>query len=161
MRPSKEAYYLKLARDVAGRSTCMRSRYGSILVNADQIISTGYNGAARGLPNCSDMGKCNREGIPSRTRYELCRSVHAECNTLLHAGRDRAIGGTLYIAGICKDGSDLWGNKVLPCPMCYRVIVNCGVTHVCIRDRPPDTVGEWWATYPVESFAYLDDVGDA
>ena len=78
-RIDKENYYLDIAQTVAERSTCLRRRYGAILVKSDEIIATGYNGAPRGRQNCVDLNYCTREAlnIPSGERYELCRSVHA------------------------------------------------------------------------------------
>lgn len=83
-RIDKENYYLDIAQTVQERSTCLRKRYGAIIVRNDEIVSTGYNGAPRGRSNCSDLGYCLREKmkIPSGERYELCRSVHAEAKRL-------------------------------------------------------------------------------
>jgi hypothetical protein len=52
-RPSKDEYYLGIAQAVAKRSTCIRRQYGAVIVKDDRIISTGYNGSARGEDNCS------------------------------------------------------------------------------------------------------------
>ena len=75
-RTGKDDYYLDIADAVANRSTCLRRKYGAIIVRNDEIISTGYNGAPRGRRNCIDLGHCTREEmkIPSGERYELCRS---------------------------------------------------------------------------------------
>ena len=84
-RTNKQNYYLDIADAVLDRSTCLRKKYGAIIVRNDEIISTGYNGAPRGRKNCSDLGRCMREElkIPSGERYELCRSVHAEANAII------------------------------------------------------------------------------
>lgn len=73
-RKDKIEYYLDIAQIVAQRSTCLRRKYGAIIVKNDEVISTGYNGAPRGCTNCTDIGKCKREemNIPSGERYELC-----------------------------------------------------------------------------------------
>ncbi|MCL2159208.1 MAG: cytidine deaminase, partial [Oscillospiraceae bacterium] len=83
-RISKIDYYLDIAETVASRSTCLRKKYGAIIVKNDVIIATGYCGAPRGRENCCDRGSCIREelGIPRGERYELCRSVHAEANAI-------------------------------------------------------------------------------
>jgi len=101
-RLSKEQYYLNIAREVSKRGTCLRRNFGAVIVKEDQIISTGYSGAPRETPNCIDVGMCFREKmkIPSGTRYELCRGVHAEQNAIIHASRFDMIGGTLYLVGI-------------------------------------------------------------
>ena len=62
-RTSKQNYYLDIADSVLERSTCLRRKYGAIIVRNDEIISTGYNGAPRGRRNCSDLGRCTRESL--------------------------------------------------------------------------------------------------
>ena len=96
-RRDKENYYLDIAQAVAGRGTCLRRNFGAIIVKHDQIMSTGYSGAPRGRRNCCDLGYCLREkmNIPRGERYELCRSVHAEANAIIHASRSEMTGATL------------------------------------------------------------------
>lgn len=147
-RTSKENYYLDIADAVLERSTCLRRKYGAIIVRNDEIISTGYNGAPRGRKNCSDLGGCTRETlkIPSGERYELCRSVHAEANAIISASRRDMIGATIYLVG-----RDAKTNALLQdansCSMCKRQIINAGIEKIVIRESP-DTfriipVSEW------------------
>ena len=56
-RTDKQNYYLDIADSVLERSTCLRRKYGAIIVRNDEIISTGYNGAPRGRRNCSDLAR--------------------------------------------------------------------------------------------------------
>ena len=100
-RRDKTNYYLDIAETVAKRSTCLRRHYGAVIVNHDEIVSTGYAGAPRGRKNCSDLNRCVRTelGIPRGERYELCRSVHAEANAIISASREKMIGSTLYLVG--------------------------------------------------------------
>ena len=133
-RKDKENYYLDIAETVLERSTCIRRKYGAIIVLNDEIIATGYNGAPRGRKNCIDLGKCLRDelGIPSFERYELCRSVHAEANAIISAARRDMIGATLYLA--CRDGRT---NERLEdtssCLMCRRFIINAGIVKTVCR----------------------------
>ncbi len=139
MRVSKENYYLDIAQTVAERSTCLRKRYGAIIVKNDVILSTGYNGAPRGRKNCCDLGQCMRDklNIPRGERYELCRSVHSEQNAIIAASRDQMLGATLYMACIDPaDGSLVSGTS--SCMMCKRVILNAGIAKVVIRDTKED-----------------------
>ena len=145
MRVSKENYYLDIAQTVAERSTCLRKRYGAIIVKNDVILSTGYNGAPRGRKNCCDLGQCMRDklNIPRGERYELCRSVHSEQNAIIAASRDQMLGATLYMACIDPaDGSLVSGTS--SCMMCKRVILK-----VVIRDTEEDfrviETAEWIA----------------
>jgi dCMP deaminase len=130
-RISKDRYYLNIAREVSRRGTCLRRNYGAVIVNQDQIISTGYTGAPRGVVNCIDLGVCRREQerIPSGERYELCRSVHAEMNAVIHASRAETIGGTLYLVGVEAPSGELT-ELAEPCLLCRRVIINAGLDQV-------------------------------
>ena len=109
-RTSKHNYYLDIAQTVSERATCIRRRFGAIIVKNDVIISTGYNGAPRGRLNCSDIESCVREemNIPRGERYELCRSVHAEANAIIAASREQMQGSTLYMC--CTDP---WTKEVI------------------------------------------------
>ena len=134
-RRDKENYYLDIAETVAERGTCLRRNFGAIIVNKDQIISTGYVGAPRGRRNCIDQGYCDRESlqIPRGERYELCRSVHAEANAIIHASRNDTLGGTLYLVG--KNAADnSYVENAAPCSMCKRMIINAGIVRVIIRN---------------------------
>ena len=134
-RRDKHNYYLDIAESVIERGTCLRRNYGSIIVNNDEIISTGYTGAPRGRKNCTDLGCCRREQlqIPRGQRYELCRSVHSEANAIISAPRRDMIGATLYLAGRdCRTG------ELVPdassCAMCKRMIINAGISTVVVRN---------------------------
>ena len=134
-RRDKHNYYLDLAEIVSQRSTCLRRRYGAVIVKNDEVISTGYVGAPRGRKNCSDIGECIRQKmqIPRGERYELCRSVHAEVNAIISASRDKMIGSSLYLTGLeMEDGSYI--KNASSCSMCKRTIINAGIETVYIRD---------------------------
>ena len=147
-RRDKINYYLDIADTVSARSTCLRRRYGAVIVNHDQIVSTGYVGAPRGRENCCDLGTCVREElkIPRGERYELCRSVHAEMNAVISASRDQMIGGTLYLSGREVSTGEYVKNS-MSCSLCKRVIINSGIERVIIRDSDEDyriiEVMEW------------------
>lgn len=138
-RIDKENYYLDIAQTVAERSTCLRRCYGAIIVQNDEIISTGYNGAPRGRRNCGDLGYCTREAmqIPSGQRYELCRSVHAEANAIISAARRDTIGATIYMACVDPRTGELIPDST-SCSMCRRQIINAGITRIVIRDTPTE-----------------------
>lgn len=100
-RRDKVNYYLDLAEMVSQRSTCLRKHYGAVIVNNDEVISTGYVGA-RADGKLFRYRRCIREElhVPRGERYELCRSVHAEANALISASRERMIGASLYLTGV-------------------------------------------------------------
>ena len=134
-RRDRENYYLDIAQAVLGRGTCLRRNFGAIIVKNDQILSTGYAGAPRGRQNCSDLGVCLREklGVPRGERYELCRSVHAEANAIIHASRSEMTGATLYLVGVDAQTEELVPDAS-PCSMCKRMIINAGLRRVVIRN---------------------------
>ena len=133
MRPSKDEYYLNIAEAVLQRSTCLRRKYGAVIVKDDEIIATGYNGAPRGEKNCCDTGFCYRKqaNIPHGEKYETCCGVHAEMNAIISASRRDMIGATLYLAGREADGTPV--ANITPCLMCRRLIVNAGIDTIVTR----------------------------
>ncbi|MEM2918562.1 MAG: cytidine/deoxycytidylate deaminase family protein [Candidatus Altiarchaeota archaeon] len=128
-RPTWDEYFSKIANDVAARSTCIRHKYGAVIVNEKhEIIATGYNGVIRGAPHCEDIG-CIKDKlkIPSGKGHDLCPAVHAEQNALLQAGK-AALGATLYV-------------NAFPCKICARLIVNSGIKRVVISGDYTDEEG--------------------
>ena len=134
-RRDKINYYLDIADSVSKRGTCLRRNYGAIIVNNDEIVSTGYVGAPRGRKNCSDLGYCLRQkmNIPRGERYEMCRSVHAEANAIISAERTKMIGSTLYLVGKEVDTGE-YVKDATSCSMCRKMIINAGISTVIIRD---------------------------
>ena len=152
-RTSKHNYYLDIAVSVLERSTCLRRKYGAIIVRNDEIISTGYNGAPRGRRNCSDLGRCTRETlrIPSGERYELCRSVHAEANAIISASRRDMIGASIYLVGRDARTGELL-HDAMSCSMCKRQIIYAGIDRVIIRTGETEYI-----TIPVSDWVENDD----
>lgn len=152
-RVSKINYYLDIAQTVAKRSTCLRRRFGAIIVKNDSIVSTGYNGAPRGRKNCSDINYCMRDklNIPRGERYEMCRSIHAEANAIIAASREEMIGSTLYMACIDAKTDELTAGMSC-CAMCKRQVINAGIERVIVRDTP-DT----YRIIEVREWIYDDD----
>ena len=147
-RRDKINYYLDLAEVVSERSTCLRRRYGAVIVKDDEVISTGYVGAPRGRANCNELGYCMREklNVPRGERYELCRSVHAEANAIISVARSEMLGSSLYLVGKeVKTGDYIEG--ATSCAMCKRLVINAGIERVIIRDTKDDyrivDVNDW------------------
>jgi dCMP deaminase len=138
-RRDKINYYLDIAETVSKRSTCLRRIYGAVIVNNDEIVSTGYVGAPRGRKNCCDLGYCLRSklSIPRGERYEMCRSVHAEANAIISAPRDKMMGARLYLVGF-EIPSMEYIKEANSCSMCKRMIINAGIDKVVIRDTKDD-----------------------
>jgi dCMP deaminase len=153
VRKSKINYYLDIAQAVAQRGTCLRRNYGAIIVNNDNIVSTGYVGAPRGRKNCCDLQYCQREkmNVPRGERYELCRSVHAEANAIIAAKRDEMMGGTLFLVGIFADSQELVSDSCC-CQMCKRMVINAGLEQVIVRNTP-----EEYTIYNVTDWIENDD----
>ncbi len=141
MRPEWDDYFIEIAKVVSSRSTCMRRKYGAVIVRDRVIISSGYNGSPRGMDNCIDLGKCTRKelNIPSGERYELCEAVHAEQNAIINAPPDRMNGATIYIAGFEADRSFAAG---APCKLCDRMIRNARIEKVIYLDRDGTLVSQ-------------------
>lgn len=131
VRPPKDAYYLGIAKAVAQRATCLRRIYGAVIVNNDEIVSTGYTGAPRGERNCCDTRKCYRRlhQVPHGQMIERCVAVHAEENAIISASRREMQGATLYLWGMdVETGKELPNPE--PCRQCRRRIKNAGIKRV-------------------------------
>ncbi|MEM2932875.1 MAG: dCMP deaminase family protein [Candidatus Pacearchaeota archaeon] len=136
MRLEKDDYYLRIAQEVAKRSSCTRRKYGVIIVKNDAIVSTGYNGTARGSINCYEV-RCIKDilNLQHGSAYDLCPAVHAEENAIINAARQGSsvYGGSLYIAGYEeKESKDIIVDAV-PCQRCKRAIINAGIEKVIMR----------------------------
>lgn len=118
-------YFLEIARTVARRSNCIRAHVGAVIVGQDRKIkATGYNGVPSKVVSFMELGECYRikNNIPSGTRYETCRSIHAEQNAIIQAGQDRCKGSSLYI----------WGHNII-CILCKRFIVQSGIETIYLK----------------------------
>jgi len=131
-RPSKDEYYLQIAKQVAQRSTCFRAKGGAIIVRDDQIIATGYIGAPRKTKDCLERGFClrNKLEIPHGRQYEICRSVHSEQNAIINAARAGVslLGGSIFIYGERPETGERF--DAFPCFICKKMIINAGLTRV-------------------------------
>ena len=127
-RPSTDEYFLKIASVVAERSTCRRHHVGAVAVRDKHILATGYNGAASGLKDCLELG-CLRDelNIPSGTRQEICRAIHAEQNVIIQAA----------LHGVSLDGSIIYATHT-PCILCAKMLVNAKIARFVSSGRYSD-----------------------
>ena len=127
-RPSWDEYFMKMANDVATRTTCRRRGVGAVIVKDRRILATGYNGGPTGLRHCAETG-CLRQqlGVPSGQRHEICRGLHAEQNALLQAAR----------YGINIEGSSIYINTQ-PCVVCAKMLINAGIKEIVYKNPYPD-----------------------
>ncbi len=116
-RPHSDEYFLKVAAVVAERSTCRRHNVGAVAVKDKHILSTGYNGAPSGLQDCLVLG-CLRDElhIPSGTRHEICRAVHAEQNVIIQAA----------LHGVSLEGATVYATHT-PCVLCAKMLTNARI----------------------------------
>ena len=126
-----EEYYLQIADAVSLKSKCLKKHYGAIIVKNNEIISTGFNGPARGEDHCT---KCTKVGSDKdMIEYSSCPAIHAEMNCIISASRQEMLGSTLYLSGRDVSGSiDEIGLPIAarPCEICLRLIKNAGIEKV-------------------------------
>ena len=128
-RPSPDEYFLEIAFVVGKRATCLRNNVGAVIVRDKRILSTGYNGAPSGMEHCLEIG-CIRdlEKIPSGTRHEKCRAVHAEQNAIIQAA----------LHGVSIAGATLYCTHQ-PCILCAKMLINSKIKRVVYSTPYPDT----------------------
>jgi dCMP deaminase len=110
--------YMRMAEELAKRSTCARLQVGTVVTDhtLENVLAIGYNGNARGLPNRCDSA------VPGN-----CGCIHSEMNALVKAPgsvRDKVVFLTAS-----------------PCVMCAKMIINSGVSHVFYRKAYRDPSG--------------------
>lgn len=129
-RPSWDEYFMKIAHIVKERSTCLRRKVGAVLVKDRHILSTGYNGAPKGLPHCAEVG-CLRQqlNIPSGQRHEICRGVHAEQNAIIQAA----------VFGVSTRGATLYVTD-FPCSICAKIIINAEIKEIVYDSEYEDPI---------------------
>ena len=132
-RVSKTDTYLNCAEVFAYRSTCLKRKYGAVIVKDDVVISTGYNGSPRGMDNCCDIGRCPRieQNMHQGEGYGICRAIHAEMNALLNCSRQQTMGADLYLSGVNPTDNSV--HRAKPCPICARAIIQAGIRNVYLR----------------------------
>jgi dCMP deaminase len=128
MRPSWDEYFMKITKDVAVRSTCLKRHVGAIVVKDHRILSTGYNGAPKNIEHCSAAG-CLRKKlkVPSGQRHELCRGLHAEQNAIIQAAWH----------GVKIKGSTLY-STYQPCVICVKMMINADIKRLVYEGDYPD-----------------------
>jgi dCMP deaminase len=131
-RPSWNEYFFGIAEDVATRSTCIRRQVGAVIVKDKRILTTGYNGAPKGVPHCT-VESClrNKFNVPSGERHELCRGLHAEQNAIIQAA----------CHGVTIDGAVIYVTNQ-PCLICTKMLINCGITTFLYRNPYNDPLAK-------------------
>ena len=131
-RPSWDDYFMNLAQHVATRSTCLRHHVGAVLIRNKRILATGYNGAPSGMKHCLEIG-CIRDQlkIPSGTKQEICRAIHAEQNAIVQCA----------VYGVSSNESTLYITHQ-PCTICAKIIINAGVKRIVFQKPYPDAYAQ-------------------
>ncbi|HYX92108.1 MAG TPA: cytidine/deoxycytidylate deaminase family protein [Myxococcaceae bacterium] len=115
-RSSWDQYFMDIARQVATRATCDRKHVGAVLVRDRTILSTGYNGAIRGLPHCDEVGHLMENG-------HCVATVHAEANAIIQAAKN----------GVSIDQSTIY-TTASPCWPCFKLIANAGCRRIVFAE---------------------------
>jgi dCMP deaminase len=127
-RKSWDEYFMAIAELVAERSTCIRRQVGAVIVKDRKILTTGYNGAPRGIKHCADVGCLRKElNIPAGERHEICRGTHAEQNAIIQA----ATFGVDISNGIVYSTHQ-------PCFICTKMLINANVSKIIYKEEYPD-----------------------
>ncbi len=131
-RPSNDEYFMEMAQLVSSRSTCLRRRVGAVIVKEKRVLSTGYNGSPKGTKHCEELGCIRvRMNVPSGTRHELCRGVHAEQNAVTQAA---------YF-GVSVDGATIY-TTTYPCSMCAKILINAGIREIVYSEGYADDLSK-------------------
>ena len=147
-----DSYFHSICETISSKSPCLSQKIGAILVYDHSIISTGYNGPARGIPHCGYKrlindniirklmpqspdtidyveSTCPRKvlGYASGTHMELCPAQHAEENCISNAARN----------GVSVLNSTLYINCIIPCKNCFSTLINAGINEIVVEEITP------------------------
>lgn len=111
-----DTYFMRIAREVAGRSTCDRKNVGAVIVRDKNILSTGYNGSISGMPHCDEVGHMMENG-------HCVGTIHAEANAVLQAAKN----------GVMINGASLYVSAS-PCWSCFKLLANAGIRRICFGE---------------------------
>ena len=131
-RPSNDEYFMEMAQLVSSRSTCLRRKVGAVIVKEKRVLSTGYNGSPKGTKHCEELG-CIRVklNVPSGTRHELCRGVHAEQNAVVQAA----------VFGVSVKDATIY-TTTFPCSMCAKILINAGIKEIIYSEGYADDLSK-------------------
>ena len=117
-RPPLYEVYMRMAEELAKRSTCARLQVGTVITDAnlEHVLAIGYNGNVRGFPNRCDSDEAGR-----------CGCIHSEMNALVKAPGDVPDKVAFITAS--------------PCIMCAKLMVQAKVSHVFFRESYRDSAG--------------------
>lgn len=111
---------MQIARTVATRATCPRASVGAVIVRDHRILTTGYNGAPRGVAHCTEAG---------------CRMVNGHCVRSTHAEANAIVQGALH--GISLAGSTAYTTHQ-PCVACSKLLISAGTLRIVYDRSYPD-----------------------
>lgn len=129
-RIERDEMYMQIALVVSQRSTCLSRHVGAVLIKDGHIISTGYNGAPKGVKNCFEKGMCIRKSKESGKKLEYCMAAHAESNAIAQAAYQ----------GIKTEGATLYC-MYSPCSFCAKIIINAGIKEFVYIEEYTDLLG--------------------
>lgn len=126
VRPSRDEYFMEVARALAKRGTCDRVRLWCVIAKDKQILATGYNGSLPGFPHCDEVWHLYKKHVhEDGTVSQHCeRTMHAEQNAICQAAKTwiSIDGATAYV-------------KMTPCNRCAMLMISCGIKRVICEKK--------------------------
>jgi len=113
---------MDIARTVATRATCPRATVGAVLVREHRILTTGYNGAPRGVAHCTEVG---------------CTVINEHCQRATHAEANAIVQGALHGVGL-QNATAYCTHQ--PCVNCSKLLISAGIVKIVYDDAYPDAV---------------------
>lgn len=131
IRPTRDEYFMEVARTVAKRATCDRGRSGCVIAKNKQILCTGYVWSPPGLPHCDEIGHQFKQMTheDGSVTNHCVRTVHAEQNAICQAAK----------LGVWIEWATLYC-KMTPCRTCAMLIISCGIKNVVAEKK----YHAWW-----------------
>ena len=168
-RPTIDEYFMAMAHLVSERSTCLRRKVGAVMVKNKQVLSTGYNGAPKGLPHCEDLGGCMRRGDIHPPYIDIFLEQYKKNEDInkekmleeidffpkkgegVKSGRRHELCRAVHaeqnaiiqaaVSGVSITGSTLYCTTY-PCVVCGKMLINSEIKEIVYNGEYTDSLSE-------------------
>lgn len=151
MQSKFNRFYIDILNSLKGYSTCSRLHVAAILVKDSRILSSGYNGVAKGALECNKIFRKKEDGS-----YEVAfpydsvkvRNItYEQYRTCHHEFADRfEIHAEMNCLGFAlRNHTDITGAQLFlttsPCLNCCKLIITSGIREVYYLEEYDDNTG--------------------
>lgn len=152
-------FYIDVLNSLKSYSTCSRLQVAAILVKDSRILSSGYNGVAKGCKECNKIFTKNDDGSYSyiersleSPRQKITHLSYSQYREIHHAFADKyeVHAEMNCLAYALRNNTDISGAQLIlttsPCLNCCKLILTSGIREVYYMEAYDDASGITYLT---------------